>query len=416
MLLLSAVAGFTVAWLVTGLLVYFERVHLHVSSDHADSGPQKFHSRPTPRIGGIALLGGGLAGAALAWWNGEADGAWLALFAVALLPVWGAGMLEDITKRVGPSARLLATFAAAGLGIWLLDARIERLDLPWVDEWLVTIPLLSVALTLVAAGGISHAINIIDGFNGLAGVVVILILGALAWVCHQVGDAGLMLVCLCFAAASFGFLLWNYPRGAIFAGDGGAYLWGFVIAEVSVLLVHRHDEVSAWFPMLLVAYPVWETLFSIWRRKFLRKHAALQPDSLHLHQLIFRRVVGWTAWPRDEWHLLRRNSLTSPYLWALEIAWVVPAVTFWRDTGILLFFSMLFIVTYGWLYARIVRFRTPGWLALRGVRARSEARRRQVALGGTLADRPTATRDMIVKTGVLTPGEPQGRLARRAGR
>ncbi|MBI4757207.1 MAG: glycosyl transferase [Betaproteobacteria bacterium] len=413
---LSIAVGFVVAWIFTGLLVYFERVHLHVSSDHTDSGPQKFHARPTPRIGGVALLGGGLAGAGLAAWFGGIDGDWLVLFAVALLPVWGAGMLEDVTKRVGPRVRLLSTFVAAGLGIWLLDARLERLDLPWVDDWLAAIPLLSVALTLVAAGGISHAINIIDGFNGLAGAVVIFVLCALGWVCHQVGDGALMLVCLSFAAATLGFLLWNYPRGAIFAGDGGAYLWGFVIAEVSVLLVRRHPEVSAWFPMLLVAYPVWETLFSVWRRRFFRKHAALQPDSLHLHQLIFRRVVGWTAWPQDQRHLLRRNSLTSPYLWAFQLAWVAPAVAFWRSTGILVFFAMLFIVTYNWLYARIVRFRTPGWLARSQVRARSEARRRQLALGGSLADRRAATRNSIMQTGGVPLPEPQDRLARRAGR
>jgi UDP-N-acetylmuramyl pentapeptide phosphotransferase/UDP-N-acetylglucosamine-1-phosphate transferase len=65
-------------------------------------------------------------------------------------------------------------------------------------------------------------------------------------------------------------LIWNYPRGKIFLGDGGAYLLGFWLAELSVLLVVRHPEVSPWFPMLLLVYPIFETLFSMYRSKVLQ--------------------------------------------------------------------------------------------------------------------------------------------------
>lgn len=58
--------------------------------------------------------------------------------------------------------------------------------------------------------------------------------------------------------------------GKIFLGDGGAYLLGYFIAEISVLLVLRNPEVSPWFPLLVVAYPVVEALFSIYRRNILK--------------------------------------------------------------------------------------------------------------------------------------------------
>ena len=99
---------------------------------------------------------------------------------------------------------------------------------------------------------------------------------------------------ICLAGATAGFLVWNYPRGLIFAGDGGAYLWGVVIAMASVLLVQRHALVSPWFPMLLLIYPVWETLFSIYRKLGARpvarrgRRAALPPADLPAHRA--RRV------------------------------------------------------------------------------------------------------------------------------
>ena len=90
--------------------------------------------------------------------------------------------------------------------------------------------------------------------------------------------------------ATAGFLVWNYPRGKIFAGDGGAYVWGMVIAVACVQLVQRHRVVSPWFPVLLLIYPVWETLFSIYR-KVARGQSPGMADALHFHQLIFRRIV-----------------------------------------------------------------------------------------------------------------------------
>ena len=69
------------------------------------------------------------------------------------------------------------------------------------------------------------------------------------------------------AASISGFLVVNYPSGRIFLCDGGAYLVGLLLAEISVLLVHRNSEVSPWFPLVLLAYPIWETLFSMYRRK-----------------------------------------------------------------------------------------------------------------------------------------------------
>src|SRR5450830_1816251 len=223
---------------------------------------------------------------------------------------------------------------------------------------------LTLPLTILSVAGIANAINIIDGFNGLASVVTICMLLSLGYVALQVNDMFVLVAALMVAGATAGFLVWNYPAGLIFLGDGGAYFLGFMLGELSILLVMRNPQVSTWYPALLLIYPVFETLFSVYRRFFLRGKSPGMPDGIHLHSLIFRRLVLWAVGPRDARALTRRNSLTSPYLWLLSLMAVVPATLFWRHTGVLMVFSLVFIATYLWLYVRIVRFKAPRWMIL----------------------------------------------------
>ncbi|MFN7130403.1 MAG: glycosyltransferase family 4 protein, partial [Brevundimonas sp.] len=118
----------------------------------------------------------------------------------------------------------------------------------------------------------ANAVNIIDGFNGLAAATSMLMFAAFGYVAWALRDPFIVQVCLAMIGALAGFFVWNYPRGRIFLGDGGAYLVGFVLAEVAVLLVVRHPQVSPWFCFLVCAYPVTETLFSIYRRRLRACH------------------------------------------------------------------------------------------------------------------------------------------------
>ncbi|WP_225548562.1 MraY family glycosyltransferase [Chromobacterium violaceum] len=349
--------------LVGMCLIHFSHLHESFSADHDLGGVQKFHARPVPRIGGVPIAAGLAAGCGLLVWLLK-DALPLLLLAVAL-PAFAAGILEDVTKKVGPLPRLLATFVAAVLGYFILGAGLQRLDVPVLDGLLSQVWVLSLLLTIVAVGGVAHAVNIIDGYNGLSGVVTIFVFLAMAYVAFKVQDFVLMGICFAMVGAIAGFLFWNFPRGLMFAGDGGAYLVGFLIAEVSVLLVARHPLVSPWFPLLCVIYPVFETLFSIYRRKFLQGRRIGYPDALHLHQLVYMRLVRWMVGSKDANHKTMRNSLTSPYLWALSSVSVVPAMLFWRQTGVLMAFCALFAVSYIYLYRMIIRFRTPRWLVLR---------------------------------------------------
>src|SRR5258707_10042434 len=106
--------------------------------------------------------------------------------------------------------------------------------------------------------------------------------------------------------AGLEFMAWNYPKGKIFLGDGGAYLLGFWLAELAVLLVARNPDVSPWFPLLLLVYPIFETLFSIYRRCFLHGRSSGDADALHFHQLIYKRLARIDVGSKDPAEITRR--------------------------------------------------------------------------------------------------------------
>ncbi len=356
---------FLVAVLTTLLIMRSGMRHGHISSDHDLSGPQKFHGRPVPRVGGAGILAAIVAGGVIALYVESPIAHSLWLLIACSLPTFLAGITEDLTKSVSPRRRLVATAVSAGMAIWLLDAVITRTDILGVDQLIDWLPA-ALLLTLFVITGVANAVNIIDGFNGLASMCVLMMVLALGYVAFQVGDTFIFTTALITAGAVLGFFVWNFPAGLIFLGDGGAYLLGFMLGELSILLLVRNVAVSPIFPLLLCAYPIFETIFTIYRRKVVRGVATALPDGIHLHTLIHRRLIRWTlAGNHERRRLTRRNSMTSPYLWLLCLASVVPSLLWWNSTSVLSCFLLLFVVSYVWLYSRIVRFKTPKWLIFR---------------------------------------------------
>ena len=328
--------------------------------------PQRFHRGHVPRLGGAGiLLGTGVAWLAAGLPGDPFNVRWpLAVSGLTLLCITPAvlgGILEDMTQRVPVRVRLAVTTGSALLLCWLFDLGVYRTGVDLFDGWLRVVPYAAMLFAVFAISGLPHAFNIIDGYNGLAGTVAVQVCLAITHVALQLGDRQLAAMVVCLVGATLGFLMWNYPRGKIFAGDGGAYVWGTVIAVACVSLVQRHGTVSPWFPMLLLIYPVWETLFSIYR-KMARGQSPGAADALHFHQLIFRRIVRVAIQDNEARQLLARNNRTSPYLWGFALLTVCPAVLFWNNTYVLMGFTLLFVISYLHAYSSIVRFRVPRWL------------------------------------------------------
>ena len=310
---------------VSLLLVLTQRHHGHLTMDSM-IGVQKFHDQPTPRIGGAAIYAAVLA--AWFWIPSAAVRDVLRVLLLAGLPALLVGFAEDLTKRVGVRARLLATMAS-GVAAWLMtDVALRRLEVPLLDLLLLWTPA-AIVFTSFAVAGIANAVNIIDGFHGLASGTTIIALGTLGLIAQLAGDPVLALACVLVAAAVGGFWLVNYPWGRLFLGDGGAYFAGFALGWLAVLLPVRNPEISAWASLLACAYPVIEVLYSIWRR-FRSRRSPGAPDSEHLHSLIKVRVIR----PGLPWASRGvRNAAVAPFLWVFALVPATLAVLLRDDAG-----------------------------------------------------------------------------------
>ena len=347
---LAAALGAAVA---ATLIVRFRALHLSVTGDLPGSQPQKFHAEATPRIGGLAVVIGLVVAGFAGTLTGEVSAPFLWLMVLALLPAFLGGFVEDLTRRVGPVPRLLMTVVSGAIAFAWLDAALYRSDVQWLNVAFSYWPL-SLAGTLLAVAGLAHAMNIIDGYHGLAAGVGVLALLALALIAHRIGDHRLSAVGFAAAGAYAGFLLLNYPLGKIFLGDGGAYLLGTTLAILSAQLVGRHEHVSPWFPLVLVVYPVWETLFSMLRRATFHAAPIGAPDARHLHSLVYRHVMAPlpAAW---------RNPATTLPFWIAQGAMVAIAVAHYDDT------PFLMVQAYGFLGIYCVLYGAVAWLGRRQV-------------------------------------------------
>lgn len=344
---ITAMAALLAAWMVGWFVIRYEHLHADLTHDAVDGGPQKAHAAPTPRIGGVLVMVGLAAGwVGLAVATAVPFGREMGLLLLCGLPAFLGGLVEDVTKRVGVFDRLMASMISGALGCWILGAVLHRVGLPGLDTALVWLPF-AVIFTSFAVAGIANAVNIIDGFHGLAGGMGVICAAAIAAVAFQTGDELVFVCALTLAGALLGFLLWNWPGGQIFLGDGGAYLVGFLLAELSVLLTIRQPGVSPWFPALVMCHPLVETLYSIYRRKVVQRGQVSGPDFDHLHQRIYKRLSRGAPDPKVH------NPRVAGFVWlpSMGVAAYAAHAHFHELAlmGGFLGYAVAFVAAYRWL-------------------------------------------------------------------
>ena len=359
--MISLLSAFFISFIATVLIIRTQKLHGGFSGDDHLNGPQKFHAGSIPRIGGVAIGLGIFVAITLRYQEDMSNFSGLLLL-ISALPAFGIGVAEDTTKKISVRTRLICIAFGALLANLFLNVQISRLDIPVLD-YLFSMPAVVMLFTIFAITGLTNGYNIIDGFNGLSSMVGIIALLGLGYIGIKLNDPMIFSLSFIMASAILGFFIWNYPRGLIFLGDGGAYLIGFWIAILSILTVSRHGEISPWFALVLNAYPILETIFTIYRRKFHQGKSPGHPDGIHFHSLIFRRILNKThITSGSDW--FSANAKTSPYLWVFSSLAVIPAVLFYHSTSILIGCLLIFIICYLWLYKRVVTFKTPSWMHL----------------------------------------------------
>ncbi len=252
---------------------------------------RKIHREAMPLLGGLAVAAGFAAGcllaAALAGSHGAPDTPMLGLAVGALLMV-GLGVYDDAR---GADARLkLSVQAVAALVVIASGSRIGILTNPFGGTW--DLGVLSVPVTLLWIIGITNAMNLIDGLDGLAAGIGAIVAATLfvAWMPDSTSFVPLAAIAL--AGAATGFLRWNFPPARIFLGDTGSLLLGFVIAVLGMQgSLKGTTALALVVPIIALGIPVADTALAILRRGRERRHL-FQADREHLHHRLVR--IGLT--------------------------------------------------------------------------------------------------------------------------
>ena len=302
------------------LLIVIHLSHKHtffIDCEQAEK-PQKFHDEPVPRAGGIGIA---VALGLLVFMP----------FGLKLLPsiilAFISGIFEDFHNSLSPRIRIILQIIAAVVAIWLTDSVVTYLGLG------ITLPyIIGVVFSIFAIVGMVNAVNIIDGFNGLASGVILMILVSFAMVTYQHHNMELLKVIVVTLGATFGFFVLVFPKGKIFLGDGGAYLLGFVVSLIGIFLAGKYDDVSPWYILALFIYPVWEVIFSIIRKLSIGM-SPMKPDIYHMHMLVHRQVT-------------KNNPLTALFILLVVSPFVVVSTMYANCSMCNIKIAGLFVVAY----------------------------------------------------------------------
>ena len=238
-------------------------------------GMRKIHSAPIPRIGGVAMAIGVFV-AALAMTTLQAQDRWF-LLACAIVAIFGA--LDDrldLDYRLKFAGQLIAVVIVVTLG----GVQVSSITL---DDRILLPAYLSVPLTVLFLVGVTNAINLADGLDGLAGGTTFLCLCAIALLA-KLGDTGTCAtLALVFAGAVLGFLRFNTYPASVFMGDAGSQLLGFATGVLSVRATQgAATAVSAALPVLLLAFPLLDTL-SVFVQRISEGRSPFSADKNHIH-------------------------------------------------------------------------------------------------------------------------------------
>ena len=346
------VLALTVSVFCSALILFSKSYHINFTAKgHGNQAVQSAHKNPTPRIGGLAIL----AGFAIASCFLDPAFSQTALFLqVAMLPVFIGGIGEDTGFNITPFLRLLLSFVSALVAGLLLDQWVSRIGIPGLDL-IVATTFTAAIVTIIIAGGFSNAFNLIDGLNGLALGVAIMMATSLAIIGYLKADDLILSLGSILATSCLGLFLFNFPFGKLFLGDAGAYSIGHILMWLAVMLINRHADIAPFALLLIFFWPIADMLLSIYRRYNAGKPISA-PDRLHFHQLVMRGLEI-TIMGRHRRHLA--NPLATLIILPLaSIPMILGVLSYNSDKRAAVAFVMailIFVLTYrfwGWVAKR----------------------------------------------------------------
>ncbi|ABQ26762.1 MraY family glycosyltransferase [Geotalea uraniireducens] len=257
------------------LIPVFSR--LAISANVVDiPNERKVHTIPVPRIGGVAMALGAFA--PILYWNRAGSFVQAYLFGAGVLVVFG---LIDDFRELSPRIKFAGQFIAALIAVFWGGVTISSLGMLFSDNLLLP-GWLAVPLTVIAIVGVTNAINLSDGLDGLAGGICLLSFCCISYLAYLVGNGQIGLIALSLAGVIFGFLRFNTHPASIFMGDAGSQFLGYSAIVLALSLTQGNTPLSPLLPLIILGFPVLDTL-TVMLTRMVQRRSPFAPDKNHFH-------------------------------------------------------------------------------------------------------------------------------------
>jgi UDP-GlcNAc:undecaprenyl-phosphate GlcNAc-1-phosphate transferase len=249
-------------------------IHYKVAVDQP--GVRKVHTRPVPRIGGVAMTIGAFV-PLLYWLHTEK---FVIAYLVGATVLVAFGMLDDVLD-ISPKIKFAGQIIAALIVIIGGGVQINSLGMLTPDGYQLP-GIIALPLTLLAIVGATNAINLSDGLDGLAGGICLLIFAAIGYLSYLEGNQVIGLIALALSGVLFGFLRFNTHPATIFMGDAGSQFLGFSAATLSIHLTQQAPTLSPVLPLILLGFPILDTV-TVMVTRISKRRSPFSADKNHFH-------------------------------------------------------------------------------------------------------------------------------------
>jgi len=305
--------------------------------------PQAFHDFPVTRSGGLAAI------ISLSIFFGI----YYILYSEILYnyificyTMFVIGFFDDLKISIQPSIRLLIMIVSLLTLIYFLPIKIFNLDIPFLIP-LMNFNFFSSIFVLLCFLFIINGANLIDGFNGLLTINLIIINIILTYINLNNTNLEFAFLLISQIIILLSFLLFNFPSAKIFLGDSGAYLMGSLVALNTIITNNLNPSVSSFFFCTLLFYLFFEVFFSFFR-KLIQKKSPIHPDEKHLHMLSYYRISSIFG-------KKKANYFNSIFINFIYLALIIPGLYFLNDPFLSRVWFFVLLLIYTIIYLRLYR-------------------------------------------------------------
>ena len=305
--------------------------------------PQAFHDTPVTRSGGVAAIIS-LSVFFVIYYSLYSK--ILYDYILVSYSMFFVGFLDDLKINIKPFKRLIIMVIILFLIIYILPIKIFNIDIPFLIP-LMSSHIISSVFVLLCFLFIINGSNLIDGFNGLLSINLIIINIILTYINLNNGNLEFAVLLISQIIVLLTFLLFNFPNAKIFLGDSGAYLFGALTSLNTIITNNLNPKISSFFFCTLLFYLFFEVFFSFFRKLKQRK-SPIYPDDKHLHMLSFYKIS--IIYGKN-----KGNYLNSIFINLLYLVLIIPGLYLFNDPQLSRYWFFILLLIYLIIYSRLYR-------------------------------------------------------------